>query len=129
MKKISFNFFLVLITMVFVLCTKPNRPPQGVGTYPPHSMAGIEIRFDTLAWQSEDHIENVFIYIGNRPDLFMPFWKMDISLKLDTSQVWMPVNLSNGFVYSLLPGQLYISPSPADPTLAGRSASIKIKFR
>jgi hypothetical protein len=130
MKKKSLCPYLVLIAMVLAACTKPDEPqPQRTGVYPPHPMAGSEIQFDSLGWQFEDNNDNIFIYIGYRPDLFMPFWKLDISLRLDTSQVWIPVNFSNGFAYNVSPGHLYIFPSPADTTLAGRQASVKTKFQ
>ena len=129
-KKSIYTYFVLIAMMAFVSCSKQDQPPQPrVGTYPLHPMAGNEIQVDSLIWEPDESVKNAFIYIRNRPDLFMPFWKLDISLRLDTSQVWIPVNLSNGFVYNLSPGQLYISPYPADTTLAGRQASVKIKFQ
>lgn len=130
MKKKSLYPYLVLIAMAFAACTKRDQPlPQRTGEYPSNPRAGTDIQFDSLVWDYEEYIDNVFMQINNRPDLFMPFWKLDVLLRLDTSQVWIPLNLSNGFAYNLSPGQLYISPSPADITLAGRQASLIIKFQ
>lgn len=111
-------------------CSKQDQPPQPrVGTYPPHPMAGNEIQVDSLVWETDEYVKNAFIYIHNRPDLFMPFWKLDLSLRLDTSSVWIQVSLSNGFIYKLSPGSLVIATARADSTLEGTYASVKIKFQ
>jgi len=87
MKKIAVCMYLILVPIiVFVSCSKQAQPAlQANPPIPPHPLSGQEIQIDSLAWQAEDDNDNVFIYIGNRPDLFMPFWKMDILLRLDTS--------------------------------------------
>ena len=131
MKEKPVRTYLVLIAiMAFVSCSKQDQPPQQrVGIYPPHPMAGSEIQFDSLVWEPDEYVKNAFIYIYNRPDLFMPFWKLDLSLRLDTSSVWLPVSLSNGFMYHLGPGSLVIATAQADSTLEGTYASVKIKFQ
>ena len=131
MKKKSIYTCFVLIAMIAIAsCSKHDQPPQPrVGIYPPHPMAGNEIQVDSLAWETDEYVKNAFIYIHNRPDLFMPFWKLDLSLRLDTSSVWIQVNSSGRFVYHLYPGSLVIATAQADSSLEGTYASVKIKFQ
>lgn len=129
-KKSICTYFVIIAMMAFASCSKQGQPPQPrVGIYPPHPMAGNEIQVDSLAWETDEHVKNAFIYIHSRPDLFMPFWKLDLSLKLDTSSMWIPVNSSNRFVYHLYPGSLVIATAQADSTLEGAYASVKIRFQ
>ena len=131
MRNFVFTFIVLIAVSVFVSCSKQHQDQsqlQNVGKYPPHPSAGNEIQMDSLGWEVDDYNVNVFIAIHNRPDLFMPYWKMDISLKLDTSSVWTAVNPSNGFVYHLGPGSLGIAPLPPDTSLVHFYVALKIKF-
>lgn len=130
MKKIFVcNCLVLIVLMAFVSCSKPDRPlRQSNLPYPSHPLAGQEMLFDSLAWQHEDDNTNIYILIDS-PSLFMPFWKMDVSLKLVTSSTWTPVTISSGFAYHLsLPGKLVIYPSPSDTSMANYYTSVKIKF-
>lgn len=129
MKKFVCTYIAVIAMMVFASCSRQEQlSQQKVGVYPPHPLAGNEIILDTLGWQIEDDNTNVFFQISNRPDLFMPFWKMDVSLKMDTSSVWMPATPSSGFVYTIGPGSFFFTRIPPDTTLVNLPTSIKIKF-
>ena len=132
MKQKSVCTYLLQVAMIaFVSCSKQDQDQsqlQNVGRYPPHPLAGTEIQFDGLGWELDDHNVNVLTGINNRPDLFMPYWKMDVSLKLDTSLVWTPVNSSSGFAYHVYPGSLGIAPTPPDTSLVNIGVALKIKF-
>jgi hypothetical protein len=122
--------FVLFAMIAIASCSKQDQPLlQSNRPYPPHPMAGKEIQFDSLAWQDEDFIKNVFISIDNRPDILLYSAGEEVFLRLDTSSVWKSVNTSGGFTYSINAGRFFIAPSPADTSLSGRSASIKIKFK
>ena len=129
-KKSICTYFVLIAMMAFASCSKQDQPPQQrVGVYPPHPMAGNEIQVDSLVWELDEYVKNAFISTNYRPDLFMPFWKLDLSLRLDTSSVWIQVNSSGRFVYHLYPGSLVIATAQADSSLEGTYASVKIKFQ
>ena len=131
MGNFAFTCIILIAVTVFVSCSKQDQDQsqlQNVGRYPPHPLAGTEIQLDSLGWEVDDHNVNVFTGINNRPDLFMPYWKIDVSLKLDTSSVWTPVNPSNGFVYHVGPGSLGVAPTPPDTSLVNIGVALKIKF-
>lgn len=123
------SYFVLIPMLAIASCLKQDQPPQQrVVTYPPHPMAGKEIQFDSLAWQDEEYVKNVFISIENRYDIFLFSSGEEVFLRLDTSSVWKPVNGSSGFVYSIGGGRFFIAPSPPDTSLSGSSASVKIRF-
>lgn len=128
---VSTCIILIAVTVI-VSCSKQDQEQsqlQNVGKYPTHPMAGAEIQFDGLSWETDEYFKNFFIYIHDRPDLFMPFWKMDVSLRLDTSSIWVPVNSSGEFVYQLGPGSLFIATTRLDTIIVSASVSVKIKFQ
>ena len=130
MKKLIYANLIISAIMAFVSCSKQDQPLlQSNQPFPPHPMAGKEIQFDSLAWQEEDFIKNVFISIDNRPDIFLYSTGEEVFLRLDTSSVWKSVNTSGGFTYSINAGRFFIAPNPADISLSGGSASIRIKFK
>ena len=114
----------------FAACSKEDQPPvRSIPPLPRASFSGTEVQFDSLAWQDEDFISNVFISIDNRPDIFLYSMVEEVFLKADTSSVWKLVNPSAGFTYSINAGRFFIAPDPPDMSFSGRSASVKIKFR
>jgi hypothetical protein len=74
----------------------------------------------------------------DRPDLFSnSFRLLKITIRLDTSAVWLNVSLDQGspFLYVFggpdyftVVGRLYVFPNPANPSLKGTKASIRVKF-
>jgi hypothetical protein len=127
---------LLLVAMMIVTsCIKRDESPQRNNAQYPimDTLSGKEIQFDNLIWDDHDNIERVYLLIS-RPDLFMYPRNIVVLLRTDTSSAWIPalkgpVNSPfNGFVYSIGSGNLHILSYPANISLLGMSASVRIKF-
>ena len=128
-KKPACTYLVLVALMAFAACSKQDQPPLQMNRpYPPHPMAGKEIQFDSLVWQREEYIDNVFISIDNRPDIFLYSPGAEILMRLDTTSTWILANPSKGFVYSIGAGRFFMAPSPPDTALADKYVSVRIKF-
>ena len=140
---------LLIPMMIFTSCIKSdhrfipraNYNPSGSSGNVIDTLMGKEFQFDSLIWEYNENayninnVDNVFISINNRPDLFMYPRNFEVSLRPDISSAWVPVvrNEVNffppfGFVYSVGSGGIGIVPKPANISLEGRIASVKVRF-
>lgn len=132
---------LLIAMMIFTSCIKrdgsfipraSNSPNHTIPTI--DTLAGKEIRFDSLIWNYDDNTGNVYLFINSRPDLFTHPRNFEVSLRPEASSEWVQVTRrtanppSGRFVYSVGMGSLYIFPYPADFSLDSTSASVKVRF-
>ena len=138
--KMQFGCLMLFVPLVFTSCIKrdnwfnPNNSPSYQPIVAIDTLAGKEFQFDSLIWSYDDNTDNAYLLITNRPDLFTHPRNFEISLRREGSFEWEPVVRRNTIppsgrlVYSVGMGNLYIFPSPADFSLDGKSASVKIRF-
>lgn len=95
------------------------------------------VTYHNLLWQAGDAyglgLIDIFLSPLNRPDLFYRINSprpIEVSLKLDTSPLWIPVPYkgNNLYTYDYSSVNLWIMCFPNDATLVGRMGSIKIKL-
>jgi hypothetical protein len=111
-------------------------PPTG-----PSILSGQEFVFDNLTWQfwdsgpgdPSDSFDEIFIVTPERPDLFSISGSMEVSLKFDTANNWIPIKRLNidctGYAsFSSFPSAVSILLCGLDHTIVGKKASIKVKF-
>src|SRR5688572_48606 len=143
--KIS-SFIVLAWLAIFISC---NKNPSSIETPPPSpsldTLRGREFEFNDLTWQ-EIHSPgpNVIVAI-HRPDLFFnPFRSLEVTIRLDTSAIWLGVLRDTGspypagfdFFYTIGGsdffhadgGHLYIFPISGNHSLVGTKVSIKVKF-
>jgi hypothetical protein len=140
------SFFILLMwSGLFLCCSKSSSPG---GSPPPQqttdTLSGREFEFTDLTWKRiPSWAANVMVEI-DRPDLFFNFSRaLKVTIRLDTSSVWLNVFHDNGayfggsnFYYATggsdffnaVSGSLYIFPVPPDFSLNGRKVSVKVKF-
>jgi hypothetical protein len=131
MKSIKYIALLCYCAISLSSCDKEGlttAPPE-----PPGPASGQEFIFSNLVWY-DNEMDNVYCSIVDY-HLFRPSWRIDVSVKNDTTGVWLQaVNArenshANGYLYSVSnQGSLYIRPNPPDTSLRGTRVSIKIKF-
>ena len=143
---LNLSFFILLIWFsIFLSCSKsssldgpPPAPQQTMDT-----LSGREFEFNDLTWKAiPSWIINVMVDI-DRPDLFFNTVRaLKVTLRLDTSSVWLNVFQDNGsylagfnFYYTTwsdffnaASGHLYIYPVPQNFSLNGGKVSVKVKF-
>src|SRR5688572_27910716 len=149
MKKLSkISSFIVLAWFaVFISCNKnpssivsPPSTPQSLDT-----LRGREFEFNNLNWQAiHSPGPNVIVAIY-RPDLFFnPFISPEVTIRLDTSTIWLGVLRDTGspypagfdFFYTIGgsdlfhadSGHLYIFPISGNPLFAGIRVSVRVRF-
>ena len=141
------SFILLSWFSIFISCSKnsthnvsPPAPTQSLDT-----LSGREFEFNDLTWREiQSPGTNVIVDIG-RPDLFFNKYRsLKVTIRLDTSAIWLDVFQDTGggypaaykFLYTIggsdifwaFSGHLYIFPVPANYSLNGTKASIRVKF-
>ena len=146
--KLKFSASLLFTGIIlFLSCSKdssPNGSPPAPIQYV-DTLSGREFEFNDLTWrQIVSWGTNVIVDI-DRPDLFYnPFREMRVTMKFDTSAIWLDVFRDSGSSYPAWPnfyyttagsdffntvqGRLYIFPIPANHSLNGTKVSVKVKF-
>jgi len=156
MKKIRQYSILIMLTgsVSFTSCKKEKSATSFVSSihtpqYPPLSpqlgtdtLNGKEFLFNDLAWVHAGPgaiaEEEVWVGVENRPDLFNnPLRSMEVSIKSDTSAVWITVPKWNwptipansGYVHVIMyNSSFYVESYPLNIQLIGTRVSLKIKF-
>ena len=95
---LTVSFFTLLMwSAIFISCSKRSSP-DGSPTALQQTMdtlTGREFEFNNLTWKEIDSY--VMVEIANRPDLFFnPFRTLKVTIRLDTSAVWLNVYQDNG---------------------------------
>ena len=140
------SFILLAWFSIFISCSKNpthnESPPAPIQFL--DSLSGREFEFNDLTWKAiPSWVINVMVDI-DRPDLFFnPVRALKVTIRLDTSSVWLNVFQDNGsylagfnFYYTTwgsdffnaVSGHLYIYPVPQNSSLNGRKVSAKVKF-
>ncbi len=112
----------------------------------PNPLSGQEFVFDNLVWESNDFfglgINDVFAGTPARPNLFDIIRPMEVSIKFDTSSVWIsvpywtsgnsnpspPLPPNNGYTYEFFNSILFVFAFPLNYQIVGSGVSIKVKF-
>jgi len=125
--------------MVTVKSSQSNNLPP---VYYQDSLTGKEFIFNNLEWTHAGPgaiaEEEIWIGVGNRPDLFRdPQRPLEVSVKFDTSSVWLNIPKwdgtitpsSIGFVHLIMyQNSFYVESYPMNFLLVDRKATLKIKF-
>ena len=139
----------VLFTGVTILMSCTKKPSLTNSQPAPQpildTLNGLEFEFNDLTWREiQSPGTNVIVDIG-RPDLFFnPYRSLKVTIRLDTSAVWLDVFQDTGqgypaaykFLYTIggsdifwaFGGHLYIFPVPANYSLSGTKVSVRVKF-
>jgi hypothetical protein len=145
MKKILKYIAGISIAVIIVLSCKKHNNSYA----PPHpitdTLKGHEYIFDSQTWAiNYDEVAdtNVVCVTTYRPDIFytlppgVPSLRRDVSLRLDSSTVWIPVpditsiSASGLYWYYIdgIHGYLRILSNQFNFQLVGRNVSVKVKF-
>jgi hypothetical protein len=132
------NYFLLLVVIIFASCKKEKTLHANVPLYQPASiidpLRGQEFFFNDLTWEIDaDGTGLVIVSTPNQPIYFSPDRSMEVSIKLDTSAIWISVpkaSSSNGYeyLYGINLGYLFVYNMPSNNQLAGTKVSIRVKF-
>lgn len=144
LKFISYALFAGIV--IFISCSKnsSNREAPPAPQAFLDTLTGREFEFNDLIWREIAGLGTSVMVEVDRPDLFSnSFRVLKIKIRLDTSAIWLDVPHSPGYPYPggfnffyfyggddffTVNGRLYIFPNPANPSLKGTKASIRVKF-
>ncbi len=144
--KISTLLLSMTCLVVFGSCKKEKYVYSFVITPPPpppvDTLKGKEFKFEDLPWvlagPGPVADEEIWIGVENRTDLFSRPRPVEVSIKFDTTAVWLTipkwnspaVPANNGFLYVMdtFYSSFYVESYPLSFQLIGRKASVKIRF-